>query len=100
MNKNLKGLITVLIVGGGVYLAYKYLVNPFKYPDIETMRNEFWDNYVATFPAVKDYKNQYMSTGAFKDDGFIKAWYKASKKNEKVFKYQDRLYRTKDAMGI
>lgn len=103
MNKNLKGILTVLGVGAAVYLAYKLLKGGTilgKQPPLNQMREELWQSLVAKNPALKDLKNIYFNTEAWKDEDYISKWYKASKNKKDIFKYKNKTFSTSTGLGV
>lgn len=80
MNKNLKGLLAILLVGGVAYLAYTKLYNK---------KNRF------AKMIIKSENASNMATLITFDEGFLKEWAKASRKQLPTFSYQGKTYNTK-----
>jgi hypothetical protein len=84
MNNNVKGIITVGIVIGLGFLAYKKFVKPdnrkvvLKYLEGVYGKNE---NRKANINSA--------------DKGYIDSWANAIKKNSETFKFNDKIYLTK-----
>jgi len=80
MNKTLKGILAVTIVGGLVYLAY-------------TQSKGNFGKYVLIITEKGNAENaQKLLTF---DEKFLKEWAKASKKDFPTFEYQGKTYNTK-----
>ena len=89
MNKNIKGLIVVLIVGGAAYFAYKNFSKD-KYKKIVI-------NYLdATFG--KDIEHTKGINKA--DKGYVKEWAKAITKGLSTFVYGGKTYSTNGGSAI
>lgn len=103
MNKNTKGILTVLGIGAIVYVAYKLLKGESilrNLPPFNQMREELWQAQVAKNPALSTLKDVYFNTESWKDTEFISEWYNAQKKGKDVFKYKGRTWSTKTGLGV
>lgn len=80
MNKTLKGILAVAIVGGLVYLAY-------------TQSKGKTGKYITIITGTGNAQNAQLLLTF--DEKFLKEWAKASKRGMPTFEYQGKTYKTK-----
>lgn len=80
MNKTLKGILAVAIVGGLVYLAY-------------TQSKGKTGKYITIITGTGNAENAQLLLTF--DEKFLKEWAKASKRGMPTFEYQGKTYKTK-----
>jgi hypothetical protein len=83
MNNNVKGIITVGIVIGLGFLAYKKFVKP----DNRKVVIKYSDGIYGKSPS----RNAFIYSA---DKGYVDAWANAIKKNSQTFKFNDKIYLT------
>jgi hypothetical protein len=81
MNSNVKGIISVIVVGGLLYIAYKKFVKP--------NNRKVLINYLdATFGASSSHADFINNA----DKGYVDNWAKALMKGESTFVYNNKTY--------
>ena len=83
MNSNVKGIISVIVVGGLLYIAYKKFVKP--------NNRKVLINYLdATFGESSGHADFINNA----DKGYVDNWAKALMKGENTFTFNNKTYST------
>jgi hypothetical protein len=82
MNSNVKGIISVVVVGGLLYLAYKKFVKP--------NSKKVVINYLDATFGVSTNHTDFINKA---DKGYVDNWAKALMKGESIFTYNGKTYK-------